>query len=167
MLSTSNKQVLSYYSRDFNKAASSKGDDWPLEQKFQRSGRMRLLLIYSSGRSKLFSVPYYYRTQACWDAIVALNASDGIWRCGRQSVSDSLTHGAEPFLRSRQLCSYSRTFQHFMESEDSLPCSQEPSTGPYPEPDQSKPYHPMLCFQDPFCVRQSQGFIALTGPDLI
>jgi hypothetical protein len=31
----------------------------------------------------------------------------------------SLTHGVEPFLRSRQLCSYSRASQHFM----------EPSTG--------------------------------------
>jgi hypothetical protein len=27
-----------------------------------------------------------------------------------------------------------------MEPEDSLPCSQEPSTGPYPEPDQSSTY---------------------------
>jgi hypothetical protein len=31
-----------------------------------------------------------------------------------------------------------------MEPEGSLPRSQEPSTGPYPEPDQSNPYHPIL-----------------------
>jgi hypothetical protein len=30
-----------------------------------------------------------------------------------------------------------------MESEGSLPCSQEHSTGPYTEPDQSSPYHPI------------------------
>jgi hypothetical protein len=53
-------------------------------------------------------------------------------------------HGSEPFLRSRQLCSYSRTSQHFMEPEDSLPCSQEASTGLYPEPYQSNPYHPII-----------------------
>jgi hypothetical protein len=45
----------------------------------------------------------------------------------------TITHGAEPFLRSCQFCSHSRTSQHFMEPEGSLPCSQEPSTGPYSE----------------------------------
>jgi hypothetical protein len=47
-------------------------------------------------------------------------------------------------LRSCQLCSHSRTSQHFIEPGGSLPCSQEPSTGPYPEPDQSNPYHSIL-----------------------
>jgi hypothetical protein len=55
-----------------------------------------------------------------------------------------LTYGAEPFLRSCQLCSHSRTSQHFKEPEGSSPCSQEPSTGPYPEPDRSSPYQPIL-----------------------
>jgi hypothetical protein len=31
-----------------------------------------------------------------------------------------------------------------MQPESKLPRSQEPSTGPYPEPDQSSPYHPTL-----------------------
>jgi hypothetical protein len=30
-----------------------------------------------------------------------------------------------------------------MEPEDSLPCSQDLSTGRYPEPEQSSPYHPI------------------------
>jgi hypothetical protein len=47
-------------------------------------------------------------------------------RCRRYRLRDLLTYGAEPFLRSRQLCSHSRTFQHFMEPEGSVPCSQKP-----------------------------------------
>jgi hypothetical protein len=31
-----------------------------------------------------------------------------------------------------------------MEPEGSLSCSQEPFNGPYPEPDQSSQYHPIL-----------------------
>jgi hypothetical protein len=34
----------------------------------------------------------------------------------------SLTDGAEPFSRSRQMCSHSRISQHFMEPEGILPC---------------------------------------------
>jgi hypothetical protein len=56
----------------------------------------------------------------------------------------SLSHGAQPFLRSRPFCSNSRASQHFMEPERSLPRSREPSTGPYPKLDQSNPYHTIL-----------------------
>jgi hypothetical protein len=59
-----------------------------------------------------------------------------------------LTHGAEPFFRSRQFCSYSRTSQRFMEPKGSSPCSRQPSNSPYPDPDQSNPYHPILSLQD-------------------
>jgi hypothetical protein len=31
-----------------------------------------------------------------------------------------------------------------MEPEVSVPYLQEPATGPYPEPDESSPYHPIL-----------------------
>jgi hypothetical protein len=55
-----------------------------------------------------------------------------------------LTLRAEPFMRSRQLCSSSRASQHFVEPEGSLPSSQHFSTGPYPEPDKSNPYYPIL-----------------------
>jgi hypothetical protein len=53
-------------------------------------------------------------------------------------------HVDEPFLRSRQLLSYSRISQYFTKPEGSLPCSQDPILGLYPEPDECSPYHPIL-----------------------
>jgi hypothetical protein len=38
-----------------------------------------------------------------------------------------------------------------MEFDGSLPHSRESFAGPYAEPDQLVPYHPILSLQDPFC----------------
>jgi hypothetical protein len=53
-------------------------------------------------------------------------------------------HGAESLLRSHQSLSYSRISQDFIEPEGLLPCSKEPITGLYPEPDESNPEQPIL-----------------------
>jgi hypothetical protein len=37
-----------------------------------------------------------------------------------------------------------------MEPESSLPCSEEPANGPYPEPDESIPQPPTLLLPEPF-----------------
>jgi hypothetical protein len=77
----------------------------------------------------------------------------------------SLTHRVKSSLKSCQLCSYSRNSQHFMEPEGSLLCSQEPSTGPYPEPDQSNPYHPILS-KIHFYISQSPTSSLLVFPPI-
>jgi hypothetical protein len=58
------------------------------------------------------------------------------------SFDDTVTN----FLRSCQLCSYSR----ISKPEGSLQRSQDPSTSPYAELDQSSPYHHILSLGDPF-----------------
>jgi hypothetical protein len=59
--------------------------------------------------------------------------------------SNILTSGG--FL-CHQLLSYSRTTEHVMQLECSLPCSQYSAIGSYPEPDESSPYHPILFLYD-------------------
>jgi hypothetical protein len=57
--------------------------------------------------------------------------------------------GAEPFLRGRQSLSHSRLSQFFMEPGDSLPRSEEPSTGSYPGQDKFNPHRVILFLYDP------------------
>ena len=51
-------------------------------------------------------------------------------------------HGAEPFLRTYPVISWSRNTPHFMEAEGSLPLSKVPAICPNPDPDESSPIRP-------------------------
>jgi hypothetical protein len=42
------------------------------------------------------------------------------------------------------MCRSSNISDHFMEPKGSILCSQQTSSGPYPEPDKSSPYHHIL-----------------------
>jgi hypothetical protein len=75
----------------------------------------------------MFVVPSCLSHQTDFEVMASVSVHIFLIACHH---SHSLTHGAEPFLRSRQLCSYSRTSQHFMEPEGSLLCSQEPLLAP-------------------------------------
>jgi hypothetical protein len=75
----------------------------------------------------------------------------GLWVCSSKTQKEEETPIGEvhsslyedkAFLIRLQSLTYSRIFQHFTELEVSLLCSQEPSSGPYHEPDESGPYYP-------------------------
>jgi hypothetical protein len=51
-----------------------------------------------------------------------------------------------------------------METEGSLPCSQEPSTDTYPEPDQFSPYHPILILSIHLCLGLPSGLFPYGFP---
>jgi hypothetical protein len=62
------------------------------------------------------------------------------WKVERVKLTNP--HGPESFFENQQSLNYSRISQHFVEPEGLFPSSQEPVTGPCPEPDESRPYHP-------------------------
>jgi hypothetical protein len=82
-------------------------------------------------------------------------------------MCSNLLHEAEP-LRSRQLRCCSRTFQHFVELECSLPCSQEPSTGLYPKPTHVLVFLVVsfwISYKYPTCILLLLSPIRATCPD--
>jgi hypothetical protein len=112
-----------------------------------------------SGRAAWKCVYWILQCSECCEVIYATdNQKNGV-SCRKRSYTGELC-GAEPFLRSRQLCSYPNIFQHFMDPGGSLPCSQEPFTCPCPEPDQSSLYHTILSKIHPRLGLPSGGFLS-------
>jgi hypothetical protein len=114
-------------------------------------------LVYSSYAPKAYHLFLTYISplvRFCFKVLKAVDTympfpRNVIRLCSKRFISwHILTYGAEPFLRSCQLCSHSGTSQHFKEPEGSSSCSQDTSTGPYPEPDRSSPHHPILSLKD-------------------
>lgn len=64
--------------------------------------------------------------------------------CKGDAVSDFHMASLTNLMELSQLCSYSRTYHQFMESEGSLTCSQELTPSPYHEPDQSSQYYSIV-----------------------
>jgi hypothetical protein len=95
-----------------------------------RTGRVRLLLVTPPSTGESLCWPSLLLFLPLFTITHSLIIDSYSWT----SYKNLLTYGAEPFLRSCQLCTHSRTSQHFMEPEVSSPYSQEPPTGPYPEP---------------------------------
>jgi hypothetical protein len=60
---------------------------------------------------------------------------------------------------------YNPEDQHFMEPEGSLSCSEEPATGPNPEPDESNP-HPETLFLSPILILSSHLRLGLPSGNL-
>jgi hypothetical protein len=56
--------------------------------------------------------------------------SDTVTSLKQNILGYSYLYGAEPFLRNRHLCSYSRIFQHFMEHEGTYLVHKMPSLIP-------------------------------------
>jgi len=69
-------------------------------------------------------------------------------------------HGAASLLRSYQL-SWSKKSAHFIEPEATLPCSQDPATGPCPELEKFRPHPHNLLIYNPFpsMLRSSKSFL--------
>jgi hypothetical protein len=63
---------------------------------------------------------------------------------GAQTILTYLRTELSPSREAANCATIQEIPSNFKEPEGSSPYSQEPSTGPYPEPDRSSPHHPIL-----------------------
>jgi hypothetical protein len=82
---------------------------------------------YLIKRQKVFSLENHLHFDM--NTLLLLNIQNFSWKSCIEEQLNRL-HGTEPFMRSRQLCSSSRTSYNFVESEGWLICSWEHTTGP-------------------------------------
>jgi hypothetical protein len=80
----------------------------------------------------------FYRLQSLRKLFAEFRCRESKMICRLRSLTDFLTYLLMELSASREAANCGatqETSQHFMEPEGSLPPSQEPSTGPYPKPD--------------------------------
>jgi hypothetical protein len=122
---------------------ASRGPQLPLRRARALASSAQATLLFG-GAATRFSLAVF-RSYPAADKLGRCRQQTSLYACVMEKwLPYLLTYGAESFLRSCQLCRHSRTSQNFMALEGSSPFSQEPSTGPSPEPDRSSLYHPIL-----------------------
>jgi len=63
-------------------------------------------------------------------------------------ISNTLTPWSRAYPEKLIVAQLVKKYLILMEHKGSLPCSQQPATGPYPEPDESIQHLPILFPQD-------------------
>jgi hypothetical protein len=83
--------------------------------------------------------------------------SDNHWHLKFKYISTSVLslknktnklHGAKSFIGRQQLLNHPKNSQHFMEPEGSILWSQEITSGPCPEPEESSPWSHILFLEN-------------------
>jgi hypothetical protein len=120
----------------------------PLYQKKQKEEEKQKLFIYLFSMQQNLA-PWSIGTSAGGDIHPCCPGKT--WQAVKEAPVQSVTkqhkpflrvtklHGAESFLRSQNILSYSKNSLRLMEHQCSLSHSQQPATCPYPQPDRSSP----------------------------
>jgi hypothetical protein len=103
------------------------------ERRFRTNVHLHFLLVYGHT-----IYPQIYERQYCITLYIS-------WRGGGGEIRITNTMEQRHYSEASNTNSWSINYPPFMEPEGSLPCSQEPATCPYPEPNESS-LHPKTYF---------------------